>query len=326
MDEWLDTVTSRPSHEYLKDWHLQLLYTDKQDQHNPSQNADTTRNDQQQLFYNVPSIFQHDLLNDFLTTFTNGDYRFVYWGPAGSQTTRHSDVLNSFSWSYNVCGEKVWRFFVPTTNDQDNNRGSTNQEDTVSSSSSSSSSSLVLTVHQSAGEAIFVPAGWQHAVVNTVDTISINHNWITTANLDLVIDCILSELGAVRKECSEWGITSAAAQESMLRGCVGLGLTSLFFLIVKGLLDMYRAAETNKHHDDEFDEKSLQCGLLRLLDPEWNLEQVLAATLGYPTNNDDDKDGNVAKQCIHLAEELVGTQKGGERREGDEMSTIKQYK
>eukprot|EP00850_Spirogloea_muscicola_P012565 SM000082S22807 [mRNA] locus=s82:70157:71484:+ [translate_table: standard] len=37
---------------------------------------------------------------------------------------------------------------------------------------------------QEAGEALFVPSGWHHQVVNLEDTISINHNWINGCNID----------------------------------------------------------------------------------------------------------------------------------------------
>ena len=37
------------------------------------------------FLYTVPEIFRHDLLNTFLTRFKDGDYRFVYWGPAGER-------------------------------------------------------------------------------------------------------------------------------------------------------------------------------------------------------------------------------------------------
>ena len=70
---------------YLKDWHLQS--------HLREQSTETTA-----PLYRVPPHFQYDLLNAFLTKFTkNGDYMFTYWGPAGSRTRLHSDVLNSFS-------------------------------------------------------------------------------------------------------------------------------------------------------------------------------------------------------------------------------------
>ncbi|CAN0242181.1 unnamed protein product, partial [Laminaria digitata] len=41
------------------------------------------------------------------------DYRFVYIGPKGTWTPLHHDVLNSYSWSYNVCGSKHWTLFPP---------------------------------------------------------------------------------------------------------------------------------------------------------------------------------------------------------------------
>ena len=38
------------------------------------------------------------------------DYRFVYVGQKFTITPYHTDVLRSFSWSVNICGEKEWIF------------------------------------------------------------------------------------------------------------------------------------------------------------------------------------------------------------------------
>jgi hypothetical protein len=197
-EEWLRLVKNdcNPLF-YLKDWHL-VQYVRH---HKPEQLP----------LYHVPLHFQDDLLNDLLQ-FSDSDYFFCYWGPKGSFTGKHSDVMNSFSWSYNVCGTKEWEFFI----DDD------------------SSCKVV----QKTGECIFVPAGWKHVVVNLEETISINHNWITTANVDLVWECILIELKDVEEELAKWEIDcgNLGACESMLLGCLGLNVTGFFFLLVLGII------------------------------------------------------------------------------------------
>ena len=193
---------------YLKDWHLQQLLA-------------TKRHENSTPLYSVPSIFQRDLLNNFLTRYTDGDYKFVYWGPAQSRTNLHSDVLHSFSWSYNVIGKKLWTFYIP--ND--------------------SSDTQKFQLVQETGETIFVPAMWKHEVTNLVETLSINHNWVTSANLDCTFECLLIEMASIEIEIQEWGVISEddyEARENMLRGCVGLDVS---MLIMMSLLEMVELLE-----------------------------------------------------------------------------------
>ena len=71
----------------------------------------------------------------------------------------------------------------------------------------------VIEVVQDAGQMIFVPSGWIHQVLNTKDTISINHNWFNACNISFVYDSLQEALFKVRKElqdlrsgenCSSW--------------------------------------------------------------------------------------------------------------------------
>ena len=89
MEEWLDVYRFHPDKFYLKDFHLLSLLP-------PSSPP----------LYTPPSFAKTDVLNPFLLEWDGGDYRFVYWGPEGSATGLHSDVANTFSWSYNVIGKK----------------------------------------------------------------------------------------------------------------------------------------------------------------------------------------------------------------------------
>lgn len=206
LREWIQLL-EQPDDDryYLKDWHLLLQSQEKN-------------------LYSCPPIFGFDLLNSFLTRFTPGDYRFCYWGPKGSFTSRHSDVLHSFSWSYNVVGTKQWTFFGPEGDE--------------------------CMVIQEAGQAMFVPSQWQHEVVNLEETLSINHNWITTSNLDACWDCLTTEIAAIEMELGEWGIEDWEAHESMLRGCVGLAVTSFFFMILVRLCDLLSGEESEERGID----------------------------------------------------------------------------
>ena len=240
LQEWVQLLEGTISTEgddqqdhsyYLKDWHLQMMMLD-------------------QPLYSCPDIFQMDLLNPFLIQFTKGDYRFCYWGPPKSKTMRHSDVMHSFSWSYNVIGTKRWTFYREESELDDDEKGWDQ-----------------FSIIQRAGQAIFVPCNWQHEVENIEETISINHNWITVANIDQTWECILGEMDEVDKELKSWGIakddnleTYLESSESMLRGCVGLNVTAFFAMILVRLLELLELATTKVFvDDDDFDELSFDC-------------------------------------------------------------------
>jgi hypothetical protein len=209
MKEWIQILEKDGANSYyLKDWHLILQLEGRE---------------QSSQLYTCPEVFQYDLLNSFLMKFTKGDYRFCYWGPEKSTTSRHSDVLHSFSWSYNVIGTKQWTFFFGDTDRQ-------------------------FTVIQKAGQAMFVPCTWQHEVVNLEETISINHNWITTANIDKTWECLVSEMTAIQIELREWGIAdNLESCESMLRGCVGLDVTAFFLMVLVRLLELLARPGVDQH-------------------------------------------------------------------------------
>lgn len=229
MQEWIDEATSIDSkpYLYLKDWHLVKQLQREQtpvDGSKAEATATSAYCDDKSLddnvLYTVPAIFQHDILNTFLTRATDGDYRFVYWGPAGSETPLHSDVMHSFSWSYNVVGHKRWTFYPPSLD------ASTSPDHTIS-----------IVQDQYAGECMFVPSEWKHEVVNMEETLSINHNWVTSANVDRLMASIDTERVAVDEECLSWGIDAWDAREHMLRGCAGLDMTACFLMLWSSLLD-----------------------------------------------------------------------------------------
>jgi hypothetical protein len=230
---------------YLKDWHLQQRYSlSIQGQFDTEYSSCS--------LYTLPEFFGHDLLNSFLRRFKTGDYRFCYWGPSRSFTARHSDVLHSFSWSYNVVGTKEWTFYYCDDHpggDGNNNNNNNIDDDEETNSDSCHTNRMTFTIIQETGQTIFVPATWQHKVVNLEETISINHNWITSSNLDLVWDCLKVEMVAIQNELQGWGSSSDSngngdgldqnteACENMLRGCIGLDVTSFFLMALLGLLE-----------------------------------------------------------------------------------------
>lgn len=158
---------------YLKDFHFCIDVPD-------------TRN-----AYETPEYFQDDWLNawfdsdddgvreTFGSEFKKSDYRFLYAGPAGSQTQLHTDVLRSHSWSAQLAGTKQWKLLDPLYSSRvEDHNGICSRE------SLSPNETGVMTVIQYPGEIIFVPSGWYHEVVNVDNSLSINHNWIDSSSLE----------------------------------------------------------------------------------------------------------------------------------------------
>lgn len=180
---------------YLKDWHFTSAI-----------GSETARR-----MYQTPAVFRDDWLNPFCDADPEQpeDYRFVYLGPEGSLTPCHHDVLSSYSWSVNVVGQKSWVLFPPEASKLlYDNAGRELVEDprpgcydeTRFPSVASAPRAEIL---QETGEAVFVPAGWHHAVYNLKDTLSINHNWFNGYGLPFVTDFLIRELSEVRRVI-EW--------------------------------------------------------------------------------------------------------------------------
>jgi len=166
---------------YLKDWHACLALKDTHPR-----------------LYELPPHFRDDWLNDWLaektksspvSTSTDGDYRFVYIGPAGSRTGVHTDVLHSNSWSAQLAGRKRWLLLHPShAHLVENELGICNVTqfpDDVRA--------LCVEIVQNPNETIFVPGGWYHSVDNLTDSLSVNHNWIDSASLERCWQHLLKE-------------------------------------------------------------------------------------------------------------------------------------
>lgn len=158
---------------YIKDWNLAL-------------------SDPGASHYETPPHFASDWLNGHAhATAQASDHRFVYIGRAGTFTPLHKDVLCSYSWSFNVAGEKLW-WLVPPDDEwrlrQDNGRGALAHDLRALSlvdypAWDSAAQARVLHVRQRPGEIIYVPSEWVHQVLNESDVvISINHNWLNRHN------------------------------------------------------------------------------------------------------------------------------------------------
>ena len=337
-DECVDNTTQHnPGVPYLKDWHFQFWYEQQQ-----SSSSSSPQHRPTEFHYTLPDYLPYDLLNGFLLRFdplatslsssisspfknhdnTNeggphhghqhrnelsgesqqslyNDYRFVYWGPRHSSTDIHTDVLLSLSWSYNVCGTKLWTFYIPTTNPQHTDH--TNE--------------TVVSIEQKTGELIIVPSGMRHSVTNQQETLSINHNWITTDILPCVWQCIRSEMIAVDEDLSAWGttyrVTCYHARESMLRACVGLNVSLYFFMVLTRGIDLCQDTavaptplkENRRRYNDLL---HIRDALQQILDdPMVHLSDRLAATLQSDLSSA--RAIRTGMDCVQAITRVVGT-------------------
>lgn len=65
------------------------------------------------------------------------------------------------------------------------------------------SSAKCFEIIQNSGEAIFVPSGWYHQVLNLEDTISVNHNWVNGCNIKKMLTSMMKDLEVIRKEIED---------------------------------------------------------------------------------------------------------------------------
>lgn len=163
--------------------------------------------------YTTPTFFADDWLNG--PTGMGNAYKFCYLGPKGTVTPLHADVLNSYSWSTNICGRKRW-YMVPSEcthllydvfgrklathmhADQDDYIG--DDLGTCLYPGLIEARRSTLCFIQEEGETLFVPSGWHHTVENIEPTLSINHNWLNSNNILWSWDRILSESVSEHKQ------------------------------------------------------------------------------------------------------------------------------
>ncbi|XP_045536113.1 2-oxoglutarate and iron-dependent oxygenase JMJD4 [Papilio machaon] len=179
---------------YLKDWHLRRIKPDD-------------------MFYEVPKIFASDWLNEYAQDNKDDDFMFVYIGPEGSWTPLHCDVYSSYSWSVNIVGRKKWTLFPPG---EENKLKDSFGNLPLLFNSKTYPDVKYFELIQEKGDAIFVPTGWHHQVENTLDTISINHNFINASNLELVWEALKSNLSSVEKEIEEFRNTPEFVSQCQL--------------------------------------------------------------------------------------------------------------
>ena len=190
LNNWYSDKQGR----YLKDWHIN----------------ESARQAGQVPIFTTPKVFTDWLNEYFLLTAKEGlDFQFLYWGDKGSQTRYHEDVVGTFSWSYNVCGTKKWRFYVNRV------------------------TPTVITCTQRPGDMIFIPSGCYHTVSNEEDnTISINQNWFNEHNIVEVGERVVKDSWTVKRELDAFEVKFDSVEEENDRielivksnNCVNIGM------------------------------------------------------------------------------------------------------
>lgn len=159
---WREKTAEDKMRYYLKDWHFRL--------------------DGLGDLAPVPALFA----DDWLSGARDMDYHFVYLGAASTRTALHCDVVNSFSWSANVCGSKRWRFLPACETALLRDAFGDDVAPTFGPSTARyprRGEAAPIEIVQRAGTAIFVPSGWYHDVENLDDCLSVNCNWANASNL-----------------------------------------------------------------------------------------------------------------------------------------------
>lgn len=230
---------------YLKDWHMQRSF---------------------QGLYDAPDFLAaplHDWLNLHMDTAGadsripgEDDFRFCYAGVAGTSTPLHHDVLLSYSWSANICGEKRWVLFPPEVTPL--------LTDTRGESPASAvpgrrpydwekhyprldeAWAQRIEFVQEGGELVFVPSGWYHEVENLTDAISVNHNWFNAASLNRVWEFVAGEHSAVRAAIADLKETFESPEEweqkceELMRANCGINLAAWMELLATASREIER--------------------------------------------------------------------------------------
>lgn len=196
---------------YLKDWHVYLHDSELR------KGAPT------------PDLFAEDWMNAYFEA-QHMDYKFAYVGRRGTRTKLHCDIINSYSWSTNVCGKKIWKLLPPEQTiwlfDLFAQHMSKSFEVAAPSwQYPNLSRCKPIEVVQDKGETIFVPSGWYHTVENVQDTVSINANWFNGYNLEWVFRALQDlvrreERCAKRKEAGV--VTNEEAKEFRVEDFIGI--------------------------------------------------------------------------------------------------------
>jgi histone arginine demethylase JMJD6 len=144
--------------------------------------------------FSVPFIFDQDLF-ELVSNRRRPPHRWFLLGPERSGTCLHTDPLGTSAWNTSCRGRKLWAFFPPTAPRQlikgrqfVRPGGDDEAVDwfclllpQIRAQLPSQQQDFFFFV-QEAGETVFVPHDWWHAVLNLDDTVAVTQNFVDSAN------------------------------------------------------------------------------------------------------------------------------------------------
>ena len=133
--------------------------------------------------YNIPSYFPHDLFS-LVGEKRRPPHRWFLVGPRRSGTTLHVDPLGTSAWNTSLVGRKRWILFPPGTSKSvakgldvikkgEDDEAINYFVDLVPRIRAKHPEVQIMEFVQEAGDTVFVPGGWWHAVINLDNTIAI---------------------------------------------------------------------------------------------------------------------------------------------------------
>ena len=161
--------------------------------------------------YEVPHMFREDLFEvPLLSAKRRPPHRWFLLGPARSGSGVHIDPLGTSAWNALVKGRKRWVLFSPAVPKavakgtahyklrKDNDEPIAWFLNAVPRIRESADSGFgdrsararegmrMLEFVQEAGEVVYIPGGWWHAVLNLSSTVAVTHNFVSTTNFERV--------------------------------------------------------------------------------------------------------------------------------------------
>jgi histone arginine demethylase JMJD6 len=156
-------------------------------------------------YYRVPTYFNDDLF-ELVSEKRRAPYRWWLIGPERSGTCVHIDPLATSAWNTVITGQKRWVIFPPhvakrivkgkglVRDDEDdeaihyfmNILPRIKRKAQSLSSQPEYKNFQCYEFIQNAGETVFIPNGWWHAVLNLTHTVAITQNFASPRNFDAV--------------------------------------------------------------------------------------------------------------------------------------------
>ena len=177
--------------------------------------------------YQTPQYFRDDFF-DLLDEFhiERPPYRWLLMGPARSGTKLHFDPLECSAWLTVLQGSKRWVLFEPhieasrIESDDDDDEAVTYFLSRLPAirAELSNAGEKVYEFLQRAGETLFVPRGWWHAVLNIDDTIAITHKYAPVDTEQLLAYPVSERQAVVRAALDSLEHRYPGAMSKMIRG------------------------------------------------------------------------------------------------------------